>query len=174
MRPRKPSREPEPEPPKSEKLRRLGTLLATGMTGAKAAAAAGYANTSTVKKGVTAARAKKHPWVRWQIEQGRKVLAETSFAAVFHVRVALGLQKPRPGMTKDRLTLKDAAEHALSRHWLQSAGLLAPDTAPPPTSAALADAILGTVPPEKLSALLVRAAADARERHAAATKDAAE
>jgi hypothetical protein len=143
------------EPPRSERRRRLAAALAAGMTNAEAARRAGYRGVKA-ERGITASQAKRDPWVQEQIAKGRKRFEEAAYAGLFHVLAALGAETARKRGAK-ALSLKDAVQHALSRQVLQASGLLAPDTTPPPSASALADAILGSVPPEKLGALLVRA-----------------
>lgn len=147
-------RRPKGSPPGSERRRRLADLLATGVPGPQAAHLAGYTG-ARARTGVTAAEAKRDPWVQDRIARGREAWANACYEGLAQIQASLGMLK-LPRGKKPALSPKEATHLACSRHVLQVAGLLAPDTTPPPTAGALADAILGALPPEKLGPLLRR------------------
>ena len=145
-----------PAPPKSPYLRRIGHAMRKGLRGKAAANAAGYKG-RRADEGVVASEAKRHPWVRYQIALAEQDFAKTLGAAQHHINVALGIEKPWPhDKDRDVLPLEVAVRLASSREQYQSAGKLAPDQSPPPTTDALIRAIVDTVPKEKFVPLLAR------------------
>jgi hypothetical protein len=151
------------KPPHSERRIKLGIALAGGMNGREAALAAGYPDNARTREGVTAAIAKRDPYVQAIISRGREAFAEICFASAMHAGAALKLWK-MPKKRRSAISEKQAVDYGLTRHVLQVAGLLAPDTAPPPSASALADALLGSMPPDKLAPLLARAAETMRAK----------